>query len=73
VRRDRGLFFRVLAGLSGRMNLNYLLEHILDRLIHADAKFISDEKRRAIFHMHAQSNRKLDQEYDLGLGDFGYY
>ncbi|MDP6428543.1 MAG: hypothetical protein QF393_11050 [Rhodospirillales bacterium] len=72
-RRNDNFFYRVLSSLTSRMNLNYVLEHILDRVIYIRAKFISEQKRRAIFDIHKASNRALEEEFQVGLDGLGYY
>jgi hypothetical protein len=72
-RRERNLIFRALSSLTSRLNLNYLLEHILDRVLYLRVNFISKKKRRAIFEMHRESNRALEKEFRIGLDGLGYY
>ena len=72
-RRNDNFFYRLLSSLTSRMNLNYVLEHILDRVLYIDAKFISAQKRRAIFELHKASNRALEDAFRIGLDGRGYY
>ena len=73
VRRNSSWFFRAFSSLTSRMNLNYVLEHGLDRVLYVRAKFISDKQRATIFEMHKISNRALDEEFQVGLDELGYY
>jgi hypothetical protein len=72
-RRNDNLFNRTLSSLTNRLNLNYLMEQILDRIYYIGANFISEPKRRAIFDMHKASNRALEEEFQVGLDERGYY
>jgi hypothetical protein len=72
-RTQHDLGFRLLDAINRRLSLRYVLETFVDRLPLPQGKFINDEKRRIIMQIHSESNRRLDEDYDLGLKQYGYY
>lgn len=66
-------FCRALDKINRRLSLNYILEHIVDRIFYMKGNLISNRKKELIMELHKESNRKLDEEFDLGLKQYGYY
>lgn len=71
-RRD-SRFNQALAEINERISLSYLLTNVVDRHAHARGQLIDDRTRRLIMELHRDSNRALDEEFDLGLREYGYY
>jgi hypothetical protein len=72
-RSSDDVFGRVLSNVNRRLSLNYVLEHGLDRIFYLKGNLIGGRKRRLIMELHKESNRTLDEEFDLGLEQYGYY
>lgn len=72
-RIDRhGPAHRTFDAINRRLSLQYALENV-DRIHYSRGNIIDDEKRRLILEIHRDSNRRLDEEYGLGLRQYGYY
>jgi hypothetical protein len=67
------LFYRTLDKVNRKLSLNYMLEHIVDRIFYVKGNLISDRKRKLIMELHKESNKILDEEFNLGLKRHGYY
>jgi hypothetical protein len=67
------LFRRMLNKVNRQLSLNYVLEHIVDRFFYVKGNLISDRKRRMIMDIHRESNKLLDEEFNLNLSQYGYY
>jgi hypothetical protein len=72
-RADQDRTYRLLDALNRRLSLRYVLENVVDRFAYRRGHMIDDEKRQLIMDIHRESNRKLDEEYGLGLKEYGYY
>lgn len=68
-----GVFCRILNWVNRRLSLNYALEHVIDRIFYVKGNLINNRKRRLIMELHKESNRLLDEEFNLGLRKYGYY
>lgn len=67
------LFCRMLDKVNRRLSLSYALEHVVDCVFYLKGNLISNRKRRLIMDIHRESNRTLDEEFNLGLKQYGYY
>lgn len=72
-RSSDNIFCRMLDKINRRLSLNYALEHILDRVFYMKGNLIGAQKRELIMELHKESNRILDEEFNLGLKQHGYY
>lgn len=66
-------FYSILDKLNRRLSLNYVLEHVVDRIFYVKGNLIADRKRKLIMDIHRESNKTLDHEFNLGLKQYGYY
>ena len=66
-------FDRTVRALNRRLSLRHVLQNGLDKIVYINRSLISPKKRDMIMAIHRESNRKLDQEFGLGLDRFGYY
>ena len=66
-------FSSILRGIDRRLTLRHFLQNGLDRMIYVERSIISSKKRKLILAFHGESNRALDEEFDLNLKRFGYY
>lgn len=64
---------RLLARIDRGLSVNHVLENVVDRIPQARRNMISDQRRRLIMELHGESNRALDEEFGLGLAEYGYY
>jgi hypothetical protein len=72
-RRDRSLFWRILAGISRRLSLNWFLVNIMDRYFRGvDALFTTEERDRILKYF-AAANREYAEMIDEDLDRYGYY
>ncbi|HEX5116910.1 MAG TPA: sulfotransferase [Pseudonocardiaceae bacterium] len=66
-------FHHVLEEINERMSLSYLLTNVVDRHARAKGNLIDDRTRQLVMDLHRDSNRALDADLGLGLGQYGYY
>jgi hypothetical protein len=62
-----------LSAINSRLTLRHFLQDGVDKVFYIKGHMISSDKRRQIMSFHAESNRKLDEEFSLNLQSFGYY
>ena len=72
-RCDDGLLFRFLYSLSGRMAAYHLCEHYVDKLFKRPPPPMPSDLSRKIMEIHGESNRRLDEEFNVRLASYGYY
>lgn len=72
-RSSSNIFCRLLSNINRRLSLNYALEHGLDRVFYVKGHLLSSRMRRLVMELHKESNRILDEEFNLGLKQHGYY
>ena len=63
----------MLAGISRRIDLRWVLQGVLDKLYYVPGHPFSSALRRDILAAHAVSNRAIDERFGLSLADYGYY
>lgn len=66
-------FYKMLSAINRRLTLRHFLQNGVDRIIYIKGNLISAKKRELILSFHTESNRTLDEEFDLDLKRFGYY
>lgn len=67
------LHWKILRGVSARISLRFLLQHILDRIIYIKPRPLNTKLRKKIMDFHAYNNSQLDKKLNLDLKDYGYY
>lgn len=72
-RRERNIIYRLLCGLSRRIDLRWFLQNVIDRIQYRSAHLLDEKRKERIKEFHAEDNRQLDNEYNLGLGRYGYF
>lgn len=72
-RSSESRFHKPLSAINRRLTLRHLLQNGVDRVFYFKGNLISREKRELIMAFHAESNRALDEEFDLNLKSYGYY
>lgn len=72
-RRERSRFARLMAGITRRISLRWVLQEVVDRLYYVPARVFDDETRARILDACAERNRALDATYGLNLREHGYY
>ena len=72
-RRSRSMFWRLLAGISRRLSLNWFLTNVVDGYFRGPDELFSDEERARIMeHFHAP-NRAYAELIGEDLSRYGYY
>lgn len=73
-RRDRNDLYKLLASITSKMNLNYFLKEIVDRIIKGkDSKILKPQIKDLILDYHKNSNLRLQEYVNFDLKKYGYY
>lgn len=72
-RRSRSVFWRLLAGVSRRISLNWFLTNVVDAYFRGSDELLSEDERASILEKFQSSNRAYAELIEEDLGRYGYY
>ena len=72
-RRSRSVFWRLLAGVSRRLSLNWFLTNVVDAYFRGADELLSEDERAAILERFQNPNRAYAELIGEDLSRYGYY